>query len=75
MFGPLILIRRFLKFLKLPNNLRKVLLTDISYAYLVFLYSCGLNLDLKPREVINHFPDLSNFTFDSEYVIFILFRL
>ena len=44
-------------------------------AYLAFLYFCGLNLALKPREVINPFPDLYNFPFDSEYVMFILFRL
>ena len=44
-------------------------------AYLAFFYFCDLALVLKPREVINPFTDLSNFTFDSEDVIFILSRL
>ena len=38
-------------------------------------YFCGLTLALKPREVINPSPNLSNFPFDSEDVIFILYRL
>ena len=44
-------------------------------AYLALLYFCGLALAMKPREVINPFPDLYNFTFDSEDVIFILSKL
>ena len=44
-------------------------------AYLAFLYFCGLTLDLKPREVINPIPDISNFPFDYEDVIFILSRM
>ena len=44
-------------------------------SYLAFLYFCDLALVLKPREVINPFPDLSNFPFDYEDVIFILSRL
>ena len=44
-------------------------------AYLAFLYFCGLALSLKTREVINPFPDISNFLFDYEDVIFILSRL
>ena len=44
-------------------------------AYLAFLYFCDLALVLKPREIINHFPDLSYFPFDFEDVIFILSRL
>ena len=72
MFGPLIFIRQFLNFLKLLNNLRNLLLTDISDGIpclFVFFY---LSLVLKLREVINPFPVLSNFPFDSEDVIFIL---
>ena len=44
-------------------------------AYLAFFYLCDLALVLKPREVINPYPDLSNFPLDSEDVIFILSRL
>ena len=44
-------------------------------AFLNFLYFYGLTLALKPREVINPFPCLSYFIFDSEDVIFILSRL
>ena len=44
-------------------------------AYSAYLYFCDLALVLKPREVINPFPDFSNFSFDSEDVIFILSRL
>ena len=44
-------------------------------AYLSLFYLCGLTLDLRPREVINPFPDLSNFTFDSEDAILILSSL
>ena len=50
---------------------RSFLLTFLM-EYLAFLYFCGLNLALKPREVINPFPDHSNSPFDSEDVIFIL---
>ena len=35
-------------------------------AYLALLYLCGLTLDLRPREVINHFPNLLKLSFDSE---------
>ena len=40
--------------------------------YFAFLYLYDLTLILKPREVINPFPDLSNVPFDSEDVILIL---
>ena len=53
---------------------RSFLLTFMM-AYLAFLYLCDLALVLKHREVINPFPDLPNYTFDSEDVIFILSRL
>ena len=44
-------------------------------AHLAFMHLCGLTLTLKPREVINPFPDLSNFPPDSEDMIFIFSRL
>ena len=44
-------------------------------AYLDFLYFFELALVLRAREVTNSFPDLSNYTFDSEDVVYILFRL
>ena len=44
-------------------------------AYLSFLYFCDLTLVLKARAVTNPFSDLPNFPFDSEDVVFILFRL
>ena len=44
-------------------------------AYLAFLYFGDLTLVLKARAVTNPFPDLSNFSFDSEDVVSILFRL
>ena len=50
-------------------------LLTIMTAYLAFLYVCNLALVLKPREVINPFPDLYYFPFDSEDVIFVLSRL
>ena len=40
-----------------------------------FLYLCCLTFALRPREVNNPFPDLPKFTFDYEYMIFILSRL
>ena len=43
--------------------------------YLAFLYFCDPALVLKTREVINPFPDIPNFPFDSEDVILILSRL
>ena len=75
MFGPLLLIRWFLNFLKILNNPRKVLLTDISDGIPWLFYFCDPDLVLKPREVINLFPYISYFPFDSEDVIFILSRL
>ena len=41
-------------------------------AYIAFLYLCGLNLALKPIEVINTFLDLTKSYFGSEDVIFVL---
>ena len=42
-------------------------------AYLAFLYFFDLALVLRSRAVTNPFPDLSNSTFDSEDVVYILF--
>ena len=44
-------------------------------AYLAFLYFGNLSLVLKSRAVTNPFPDLLNFSFDSEDVASILFGL
>ena len=44
-------------------------------AYLAFLYFGDLTLVLKARAVTNPFRDLSNFSYDSEDVVSILFRL
>ena len=38
-------------------------------AYLAFLYFFGIDLYLRPKEVINPFPDLPKLSFDSEDVI------
>ena len=74
-FGPLLLITFISQFLKLLNNIRKVLLPNISDVILASLYLRGLTFVSKPRELINSFPDLSNFYSDSKYVVFILSRL
>ena len=69
-------ISYFANFLKLFDNLRRVLLTDISYGIpFLFVFLRNLTLVLKSRAVTNPFPDLPNFPFDSEDVDFILFRL
>ena len=44
-------------------------------AYLAFLYFGDLTLVLKSRAVTNPFPDISNFPFDYEDMVFILYRL
>ena len=75
MLGPLILIRWFINFIKILNNIKKVVLTEISDGIPCLFYFCNLVLVLKPREVINPFPDIFNYTFESEDMIFILSRL
>ena len=75
MFGPLLIIPFIRYFLKLPNNPLKFLLTGINYGIpCIFAFFC-LTLALRPREVINPFPDLPKLSFDSEDFIFILYRL
>ena len=75
MFRPLHLITFKRLFFKVPNNLWKVLLTEIFDGIPWLLYFCGLSFPLKPREVINPFPDIYNSTIASEDVIFIFFKL
>ena len=76
MFGDPFQIFYFANFLKLFDNLRKFLLTDVSDDIpCLFVLLRNLTLVLKPIEVTNSFPDISNFTFDSEDVVFIFSRL
>ena len=75
MFGDPFHIRYFANFLKLFVIFERHFLLTFPMAYLAFLYFCDPTLVLKARAVTNPFPDLPNFPFDSEYVVFILFRL
>ena len=75
MFGPTPLITLIMKIFKLPNNLWEVLLTVISNEIPCFIYLFCLELALRPREVINPFPDLPKSSFDSKYMIIILYIL
>ena len=76
MFGDPFHIRYLANFLKFFDNLGNVLLTDISNGIpCLFVFVRNLTLVLKARAVTNPFPDLSNFQFYSEDVVFILFRL
>ena len=61
MFGDPFLIRLFPNFLKLFDNLRKFLLTDISDGITFLFYFGDLTLVLKARAVTKPFPDFSNF--------------
>ena len=69
MFGDPFLIRYLANFLKLFDNLRNVLLTDISDGVPCLFYFEDLTLVLKSRAVTNPFPDLP------EDVVLIFFRL
>ena len=76
MFGPLPFITFIRWLLKPPNNLLRVLHTDIyDGIYCLFCISLDLFLDLRPRELINPFPDIPKLCFGSEDVITILSRL
>ena len=75
MFGPHILITFIRLFFKLPNNIWKVLLTDIYDGITWLFHLCSLTLAVRPREVTNHFPDLPKLSFDCEDVILIFSRL
>ena len=75
MFGDPFHIRYLANFLKLFDNLRKVLLSDIYDGIPCLFYFCDLTLVLRARAVTSPFPYIPNFPFDSEDVVSILFRL
>ena len=75
MFGDPFHISYLANFLKLFDNLRKVFLAEISDGIHCLLCFCDLTFFLKSIAVTNPFPDLPNFPFESEDVVFILFRL
>ena len=72
MFGDHFHIRYLDNFSNSLIMLERSFMLKFPMAYLAFLYFYALALALKPREVINPFPDLYNFPFESEDVIFIL---
>ena len=76
MFGDPFHISYLANFLKLFDNLLKVLLADISNGIpCLFVFLRNLTLVLKAIAVTNPFTDIPNFPFDSEDVVSILFRL
>ena len=75
MFGNPFYIRYLANFLKLFDNLRKVVLADIFDSIPYLFVFCDLTLVLKARAVTNPFPDLPNFPSDSEDMVSILFIL
>ena len=75
MLRPLPLITFIKQFSNSLIIFEKYFLLTFPMEYLAFLYLFGLTLALRPREVINPFPDLPNHYFDSEDVILILSRL
>ena len=75
MFGDPFHISYLDNFFKLSDFVGKVLHADIYYGIPCLFYFFDLALVLRTRAVTNYFPDLPNFTFDSEYVVSILFRL
>ena len=75
MFGDPFHIRYLANFFKLSDNLRKVLLTDISDGIPCLFFLRNLTLVLKSIVVTNPFLGLPNFPFDSEDVVSILFRM
>ena len=68
-------IRYLANFLKLFDNVGKVLHSDISDGIPCLFVFFDPNLVLRYRAVTNPFPDLPNFSFDSDDMIYILFRL
>ena len=74
MFGDPFQLRYLDKFFKLFDFVGKVLHTDISDGIPFLFVFFDLALVLRARAVTNPFPDLSNYTFDSEDVVSILFR-
>ena len=75
MFGDPFHIRYFAIFSNPLIIFERSFSLTFTMAYLAFLYFCDLTLVLKARAVTNPFPDLPNLPFDSEDVVFILFRL
>ena len=75
MFGPLLIIRQFPNFIKLFDNLRKVLLTDIYNGIPCLFVLLHPYFGVEIQSGNQPFPDLSNFTFNYEDLFFILFRL
>ena len=75
MFGDPFHIRYLDKFFKRFDNVGKVLHANISDGIPYLFVFFDLTLVLRSRAVINPFPDLPNFPFDSEDVVSIFFRL
>ena len=75
MFGPPPLTTFIRQFLKIPDNLLKVLHIETTIEYLSFLYFFGFALPLRLKELIKPFPGLTKLYFGSEDVIIILYRL
>ena len=69
MFGDPFHIRHFDNFFKLFDFVGKVLHADIPDGIPCLFVFFDLALVLRTRAVTNPFPDLSNSTFDSEYVV------
>ena len=74
MFGDPFQIRYLDNFFKLFDFVVKVLHTDIYDGIPCLFVSFDLASVLRFRAVTNPFPDLSNYTFDSEDVVSILLR-
>ena len=74
MFGDLFHIRYLDNFFKLFDFVVKVLHTDISDGIPCLFIFFDLALVLRARAVTKPFSGLSNYTFDFEYVVSILFR-
>ena len=75
MFGDPFHIRYLDNFFKNVDNVGKVLHANISDGVPCLFVFFDLALVLRARAVTNPFPDLPDFTFDSEDVVSILLRL
>ena len=74
MFGDSFQIKYLDNFFKLFDFVGKVLHTEIYDVIPCLFVFFDLALFLRARAVNNPFPDIYNSTFDSEDVVFILFR-
>ena len=74
MFGDPFHIRYLDKFSNSLILLERSFILTFPMAYLAFLYIFDLALVLRARAVTNHFPESSNYPFDYEDVVLILFR-